>query len=820
VAKQKQRLTWFKAPRTPHRRAARIDETIDIRGHGRAVRQGATVELNVNRTSDEHIALTQRLADNHAGVVHEIQTHVDACAEIVAAHDPVVLLFRAYVDFFAGSMGKRAEHEMEFAQTVDVRMLDYLQALVVSVPRSSVALVLDQAKWNELRSHVERLFENLLHVWPLTQSATFRSQAGADPDDDVFSTPLLLDWLSVRGWGYFMHKRERLAALLAPHEEALLRLFGTDVAGITGAVHEIQRRLTSGLAVAMRTVEEIREAAFSDANIALCAVPDDADHREMAWRLTEQTGRADELRRAVGRAFDTDLFDVSDLLPSSLLRCISLSPGDDNHFFGQGPYRGWPLRTPATLLCPILFAQERFWAFDPYTVDYFYRAIQRAVCETDPGYKESWKLGQNVATEGLSVALLSSLLPGARVFRSVVYPVREGGVTKWCECDAVMVLDELLIVVEVKAGRATERSPWEDIDAHRRNVKSLLLSPCGQAARFLQYLDSATEVDLYDGAHAVVGRLRGKSTPMRVPCAVTVDSMSALAGSFQHAGFVSQGQPINPTWCVSIDNLFAYRDVLQGPVTFCHFLLERLRAFPRADLASLDELDHLGAYLETNAYTRWTADFAAHMVALVGYRGRLDTYFADEWETGALGAPPNQPLSPVLRAIIAALERGAPRGFLAAGAALLDLNADARRTLGDAILESRGKVSADSPSRVITARFQEIMIFVAVIADVTPPPDRRIYVKHAIALLAASKERRAQLLECWMTDDGQVTRAGCEILDLDSLPTWRVERSRHEGRDIAAGRFRQAKLDGIKLGRNDRCLCGSGKKYKQCCLKR
>ena len=27
-------------------------------------------------------------------------------------------------------------------------------------------------------------------------------------------------------------------------------------------------------------------------------------------------------------------------------------------------------------------------------------------------------------------------------------------------------------------------------------------------------------------------------------------------------------------------------------------------------------------------------------------------------------------------------------------------------------------------------------------------------------------------------------------------------------------------LQNVKIGRNDKCLCGSGKKYKKCCLKK
>lgn len=36
--------------------------------------------------------------------------------------------------------------------------------------------------------------------------------------------------------------------------------------------------------------------------------------------------------------------------------------------------------------------------------------------------------------------------------------------------------------------------------------------------------------------------------------------------------------------------------------------------------------------------------------------------------------------------------------------------------------------------------------------------------------------------------------------------------------DGHAPQFEQVKREGAKVGRNDPCLCGSGKKYKKCCL--
>jgi preprotein translocase subunit SecA len=74
-----------------------------------------------------------------------------------------------------------------------------------------------------------------------------------------------------------------------------------------------------------------------------------------------------------------------------------------------------------------------------------------------------------------------------------------------------------------------------------------------------------------------------------------------------------------------------------------------------------------------------------------------------------------------------------------------------------------------------------------------------------------------QLFKVRMTqEDAPVTRVAQR-----AMPEW--QESRGGDLDTAAGRPATVKAepraaDGQKVGRNDPCHCGSGKKYKKCCL--
>ncbi|MFN3314853.1 MAG: hypothetical protein ACK46Q_15520, partial [Hyphomonas sp.] len=58
-----------------------------------------------------------------------------------------------------------------------------------------------------------------------------------------------------------------------------------------------------------------------------------------------------------------------------------------------------------------------------------------------------------------------------------------------------------MIVVEVKAGAFTYTSPATDLPAHIASLENLASSPASQGNRFVDYLESASEVVIADSDH-------------------------------------------------------------------------------------------------------------------------------------------------------------------------------------------------------------------------------------------------------------------------------------------------------------------------------
>ena len=272
-------------------------------------------------------------------------------------------------------------------------------------------------------------------------------------------------------------------------------------------------------------------------------------------------------------------------------------------------------------------------AFDVFALfDNFYRVLQRVILHSAPDYKETWNARQKVLSETLPFRYLERLLPNAQVFRSVFYRTKSRtGSIEWHECDGMLIYDGHLLIVEVKAGAFTYTSPATDLSAHITSLQNLVRNPAVQGKRFLDYLESAPNIPIYNDSHNEIGRLsRGDLRHVTV-CAVTLDPFTELAARGRHlrkAG-VDIGQ--GAVWLLSIDDLRVYADLFDNPLVFLHFVEQRMRA-AQSDLVDVDdELDHLGLYLRENNYSMYAANLVqserSHLT-FDGYRTPIDEYYS------------------------------------------------------------------------------------------------------------------------------------------------------------------------------------------------
>ena len=261
-----------------------------------------------------------------------------------------------------------------------------------------------------------------------------------------------------------------------------------------------------------------------------------------------------------------------------------------------------------------------------------------------------------------------------------------------------------------------------------------------------------------------------------------------------------------------------YSEILWRPLEFLHFIALRLSAFGSSVVELNDELDHLGLYLQHNDYVRHAEGLASGdaKIGWTGYRESIDRYFGDVMAGGALPAPPEQKLDPLLREVVEVITRQQKAGRRRMASYLLTYGDGGRRGLWSKVAESLAKQrETGRPCPVAAHGDSVITVFCWEMGKL----ERRAAEarRHAIAVMCAAGKRESRLMEVTFGNVGEVVAVDWSLLDLDELDPEDRAKGEQDGMAVVAARL--AKMPGAgkaKLRGNDPCPCGGGKKYKKC----
>jgi SEC-C motif len=780
-------------------------------------RFGKTMIMRSRMTPADHRAMQARMAEMFPDVVADIDAIVQQIVAEVSNLPADRLLHRAYWEFAALAITKGSAAVEEAGA---LRMIDYVQSIVAATPPvfEHKPDVLEE-DWEKLKANVRDLFEGITIRY---QSCLSASRLAADPDLDMaleefrFRTEGM--WMHVRGKRYQPHETIALLDLLEPHSDVLNRLFGVDAPTLVAELGKILAKLTSGVGDVMLAMKKLHEDSIERMD-TIAAMPDIDSQDAFVERLWEDQELAARRDAIAGELVGLDLFDVAKItcLPKSLVDELTWNPGEELAFLAPGPLAGWPLRLWPTMQRPFLRLDGRPLCFDMWSLfDNIYRAIQRIIFRLEPSYRDSWNARQKAVTEVLPLKYLDKLLPGMRHFEPVKYLWKSGpGKAQWHECDGLVIYDDHLFVLEVKAGSFTYTSPATDLHAHLASLKTLLESPAKQGARFLDYLESADEVPISNDEHVEVARLRRSDFRQVIIMAVTADTFTELAARAEHLKDVGINVGSRAVWSLSIDDLRVYADLFDNPLYFLHFVEQRMLAVQNERVDLNDEIDHFGLYLTHNNYAQLASEFApSDRLNFDGFRSPVDEFYT-EVANGKKPTSPRQNMPTRLREIIEHLATTDKPGRAMVASFLLDAGEELRKSIDAGIgnqFEGNKRLRRQRP--LLFSGDGEPFSVCTTSPDV--PRDAEQALGYVRSLIAANAEENRLLIELDYDADDKLKDVFWSTVSLSGLGPAEVVTAHAHGERQKRLRLANARTKG-KVGVNSLCPCGSGKKYKKCC---
>ena len=569
-------------------------------------------------------------------------------------------------------------------------------------------------------------------------------------------------WLIIRGHRYFALEEEFYRYVLAPHDGALKEVYGIDAANIAKEMQSISNSLHFGL----------NQAAYTLFDQMTSTKECTSEHE-----LTREDAIEDLLFGGV--------FNISrhTKLPATLLGDLSYQRGEDKDFFAEGKYMGTPFRTLPIRKKPLIKLDGDYYAVDfCFIRDAGHRALLFNLLQRKPDYQLLFKEKQKNLTEKAFADILAEQLPDAKILHEVYY--KDTKTNQWCENDLLILLDDVLILVEAKAGAAASiASPELDFQRHVQSVKDLIIKAYHQCERFFNYLNSAHDVPLYqkiDGKYKECCRIRLSDFRVMLPIGLTIESFAPFST------FCKNLPQLNPLLgkhafiSLSIDDLFVLKRFLPTPGEFFHYMQVRQTMSRIRHVYLFDEFDHLGAYLQNNRFDLnvihqlhsgkqdWIV--ANHMSDLID-----KTFEGEDWENSPFY---KQPLPEEVLNILKALDSTRAKGWLEIESFIRDFNDDGSETLATMLLAHRQTLK-NFEFRYFSLGTECEQLFIWLQQDVAKIDWTRINDKASATALCCESSKKLGLL-ITVSADGTYLQALPFRVD---VPTKRTQQNEHIFKD-------------------------------------
>lgn len=437
------------------------------------------------------------------------------------------------------------------------------------------------------------------------------------------------------------------------------------------------------------------------------------------------------------------------------------------------------------------------------------------VAKTDQGFfSGEYQRERAKWLEQKTVDCLSRIFPLQHLYKNLTYPDPDKSDGSTTELDIAVHWGSFLILLEAKAKQFRLESQLGDVGRLRSDIKANVEDAFDQARRAAKYIDQTNKPEFIEpstGRRLIISKDKIHRMYLITLSQHLLAGLATRLSMFKDLGlFRSEEYPFS----ISIADLETVTNFCDGPDVLLHYVEKRL-ATQRESLEILaDELDLFGAYLQTRLQSArlWDREgVKPTSVLLHGFSAQSNDWFA--YKRGDLSTPPKIELEipREIKQVLGGLRKRDDDASRWISFALLDMT--------DSMLDQIAKNLSDLRTATLTPgmfrpwTYSEGETTVSLIGSLDLSP----------RLLEERTEMRA-IIEKYRHKAVKSIGLGVMVKD-NSKPfhcaTW-VEGPWEydaEMEKIMQDAPSSMPVPGTKLpGRNDPCLCGSGKKFKKCCL--
>jgi len=344
--------------------------------------------------------------------------------------------------------------------------------------------------------------------------------------------------------------------------------------------------------------------------------------------------------------------------------------------------------------------------------------------------------------------------------------------------------------------------------------------PSRQGLRFLDYLQSKDEVSIYEAEHKPLCTLRKSDYSHVIVCALSIDAFTEIASKLQHLAPFGINLVDEPVLPLALDDLRVYRDVFTNPYRFLHFIEQRMKASRAFALELDDELDHLGLYLEHNDYSLHAEDLnpVLDYVKFAGYRKKIDQFFHARLRDPDSPSTLEQDIPEIISNILCYFQALGDYRNSELTSELLNLSGETRKQLDDLVRYGLQR-QPERKSVIFESMTGDARLTVACWQPFLFRPNQQALERHAKIDLLMHNEPDRMVLGLTFSENSQITDISWRRIRRQEISSEEEAMLYPEIKKTKIRRMLKVRQDEGKIGRNRKCFCGSGLKFKKCCGK-
>jgi hypothetical protein len=508
---------------------------------------------------------------------------------IISSVNPLIALIQLYGFKFFNHFGNIEVSVYGNVKPHENKLLDITQSLIVTSDLNVGTGCLDK---NELTVYLEELDK-------LFTAATFYINLA--PKDELIKYSQGMQ-MNVSGTMYPFFEKEHFTDMLSPYTDLLNEIFGITSFDVVEGLLAISRHL--------------RTMGFMEALIDSGASPEDELSVEVLLNIA-------------------DYFNVERITgwPIEFIQELSLQQGECKDFYESDLHV--MLKEPPIKYKPFIGIGGKYYCFSiDNLIDNFYRAVLRAMRRKNGCISNRINDIQKDLSEALPFKIFKTILPTSQMFQNVFYkaPVGANGKNEWCECDGIILFDDVMIIIEVKGGALSPVSPFSDEEAYKKSLNDLAKNPYEQSLRLFDEYKRLGKIDIFQKESKKRYKFITSIENINFiqACCVTLDDFNEIASQIEKTEFIQNSDL--PVWCVSINDLRVYPELFDSPSLFLNYLYQRSHAAKNPYIKLNDELDHIGMYFAYNDYSTRIREIANEEdigeIFITSHREEIDAYMA------------------------------------------------------------------------------------------------------------------------------------------------------------------------------------------------